>query len=118
MLLLAHTVRHLGDLHRDADRLSEADRCYSEALSLYPTSASPRHLDFANALRKAQTLQPMGNRQFFRLKPEATKAWLAFKRKGHSNQTSLCLCVSVVRDPKPGARSPEPDQDRRPQTAD
>ena len=57
ILLLAHTVRHLGDLHRSADRLAEADRCYVEALSLYRTAASPSALDFANALRPAALLK-------------------------------------------------------------
>jgi len=57
IFLLAHTVRHLGDLHRHADRLSEADRCYSEALTLYRTSVSPPWLDFANALRPAALLK-------------------------------------------------------------
>jgi tetratricopeptide (TPR) repeat protein len=57
ILLLAHTVRHLGDLHRGADRLAEADQCYSEALSLYRSAASPPTLDFANALRPAALLK-------------------------------------------------------------
>lgn len=57
ILLLAHTVRHLGDLHRDAGRLGDADRCYAEALSLYRTAPSPPALDFANALRPAALLK-------------------------------------------------------------
>ena len=40
-LLLAHSVRHLGDLHRAVGRLSEADRCYSEAMSLYRAAPTP-----------------------------------------------------------------------------
>ncbi len=50
-LLLAHSVRHLGDVHRGAGRLVEADRCYSEALSLYRAVPAPSPLDFANAIR-------------------------------------------------------------------
>jgi tetratricopeptide (TPR) repeat protein len=57
ILLLAHTVRHLGDLQMEADQLAEADRCYREALSLYRTAASPPALDFANALRPAALLR-------------------------------------------------------------
>ncbi len=56
-LLLAHTVRHLGDLHRGAGRLSEAERCYSEALSLYRAAPAPPPLDFANAIRPAALLK-------------------------------------------------------------
>lgn len=58
-LLLAHTVRHLGDLHRAAERLAEADRCYSEAISLYRSAVSPPTLDFANALRPAALLKEL-----------------------------------------------------------
>ncbi len=61
-LLLAHSVRHLGDLHRAGGRLVEADRCYSEALSLYRAAPAPLPLDFANAIR------PMGCSR----KPKAT----------------------------------------------
>lgn len=56
-LLLAHAVRHLGDLHRDGGRLAAAERCYVEALALYRTAASPDPLDFANALRPAALLK-------------------------------------------------------------
>ncbi len=56
-LLLAHTVRHLGDLHRDERRFDEAERCYAEALSLYRAAPSPPALDFANALRPAALLK-------------------------------------------------------------
>lgn len=56
-LRLAHTVRHLGDLHRDAGRLVEADRCYGEALALYRAAPSPDALDVANALRPAAFLK-------------------------------------------------------------
>jgi tetratricopeptide (TPR) repeat protein len=55
--LLAHTVRHLGDVQMDAGRLAEADLCYREALSLYRSAASPPALDFANALRPAALLK-------------------------------------------------------------
>ncbi len=56
-LLLAHTVRHLGDLHRGAGNLVEAERCYSEALSLYRAAPAPPPLDFANAIRPAALLK-------------------------------------------------------------
>jgi len=56
-LSLAHSVRHLGDLHRDAGRMSEAGRCYDEALALYRAAPSPPALDFANALRPAALLK-------------------------------------------------------------
>ncbi len=56
-LLLAHSVRHLGDLHRAGGRLAEADRCYSEALSLYRAAPAPMPLDFANAIRPMALLK-------------------------------------------------------------
>lgn len=56
-LVLAHALRHLGDLHRDAERFPDADRCYSEALTLYRTADSPDPLDVANALRPAALLK-------------------------------------------------------------
>jgi tetratricopeptide (TPR) repeat protein len=54
---LAHAVRHLGDLHRGAGRLVEAERCYTEALALYRAEPSPDALDVANALRPAALLK-------------------------------------------------------------
>jgi tetratricopeptide (TPR) repeat protein len=56
-LVLAHTVRHLGDLHRGAGRLADAERCYAEALSIYRSAPEPPALDFANALRPAALLK-------------------------------------------------------------
>lgn len=58
-LLLAHTVRHLGDLHLEADRRIEADRCYQEALARYRAVSDPPPLDFANALRPAAMLREL-----------------------------------------------------------
>lgn len=55
-LLLAHTIRHLGDLHMQRGQVVDADRCYAEAISLYRAAASPPILDFANALRAAAVL--------------------------------------------------------------
>jgi tetratricopeptide (TPR) repeat protein len=56
-LLLAHTIRHLGDLHRSVSRLDAAARCYDEALALYRRADAPDPLDFANALRPAAILK-------------------------------------------------------------
>ena len=50
-LKLAHTVRHLGDVHLDARRASEAELCYVEALAIYRSHPDPDPLDFANAIR-------------------------------------------------------------------
>lgn len=58
-LLLAHTVRHLGDLYRETGRIEDAERCYQEALSLYRAAPQPQPLDFANALRPAAILKEM-----------------------------------------------------------
>ena len=51
-LLLAHTIRHLGDIHLDAERLELAERCYDEAVALYRENAKQTAaLDLANAIR-------------------------------------------------------------------
>ena len=49
-LLLAHTVRHVADIHRNAGRLTEAEPLYDEALALY-RGQQPNPLDLANTLR-------------------------------------------------------------------
>ena len=49
-LLLAHTLRHLGDLHHDDGRDDLAEPLYDEALALYRASNAPP-LDLANAIR-------------------------------------------------------------------
>ena len=56
-LLLAHTVRHLGQLHHDAARVEDAERCYSEALELYRGQESAPPLDVANAVRPLAILK-------------------------------------------------------------
>jgi effector-binding domain-containing protein len=54
-LLLAHSVRHAGDLGREAGRLDEAQRSYAEALVIYDSTPAPA-LDHANAQRGAALL--------------------------------------------------------------
>ena len=56
-LLLAHAIRHLGDIHRRARRLTEAETCYEEALALYAAEDEPPALDYANALRPMAILK-------------------------------------------------------------
>ena len=50
-MLLAHTIRHLGQLHHDAGRVKGAERCYLEALELYRGHEGAPPLDVANAVR-------------------------------------------------------------------
>ena len=57
-LLLAHTIRHLGDIHLDAERLELAERCHDEAVALYRENAKQTAaLDLANAIRPLAILQ-------------------------------------------------------------
>ena len=56
-LLLAHTIRHLGQLHHDAARLQDAERCYRQALELYRSHENAPPLDVANAVRPLAILQ-------------------------------------------------------------
>lgn len=54
---LAHAVRHLGDVHRNAGRRSDAKGCYDEALDLYRGEPSAPTLDVANAVRPMAILK-------------------------------------------------------------
>lgn len=56
-LLLAHTVRHLGDVYLEQGRPDLAEPCYDEALSLYRTHADESSLDYANAVRSLAVLR-------------------------------------------------------------
>ena len=56
-LKLAHTVRHLGDIHQDAKRPAEAEPLFREALKIYRAHPEAPPLDLANALRPLALLQ-------------------------------------------------------------
>lgn len=59
---LAHTLRHLGDLHQDAGGWSQADEYYLQALALYRRDNTVTPLDLANALRPlAQLRERLGD---------------------------------------------------------
>lgn len=73
-LLLAHTVRHLGDAHQDLDQLVQAENCYREALSLY-RAGDPRPLDLANAVRSYALLKERTGEQ-----AEARELWTEARR--------------------------------------
>ena len=48
--LLAHTIRHLGDVYFENGDLELSGPCFTEALSIYRSVNTPR-LDLANAIR-------------------------------------------------------------------
>lgn len=50
-LKLAHTIRHLGDVHADQKHWPEAECCFVEALEIYRGHPSPGALDLANVIR-------------------------------------------------------------------
>jgi tetratricopeptide (TPR) repeat protein len=56
-LHLAHTLRHLGDIHQDAKRAAEAEPLFREALEIYRAHPEAPPLDLANALRPLALLQ-------------------------------------------------------------
>lgn len=59
---LAHTLRHLGDIHQDADAWTQAEEYYLQALSLYRRDNTVTPLDLANALRPlAQLRERLGD---------------------------------------------------------
>jgi hypothetical protein len=54
---LAHTIRHLGDVHHDAGLPELAEPCYNEALGLYRGHPEASALDVANAVRSMAVLK-------------------------------------------------------------
>lgn len=70
--MLAHKVRHLGDLHRHLGRLDSAENSNVEALALYRGLDDPRKLDFANALIRHASLEEVNQHP-----REALELWRA-----------------------------------------
>ena len=57
-LALAHTVRHVGDIHRQMGHPELAEPCYDEALALYRANQqAAQPLDVANAIRAMAVLK-------------------------------------------------------------
>jgi len=50
-LKVAHTIRHVADIHRHEGRYELSERCYNEALRLYRDHEKTPQLDLANAFR-------------------------------------------------------------------
>lgn len=56
-LLLAHAIRHLGDIHLDRGRNELAARYYDASLALYREHPEAKPLDLANAIRSQAVLK-------------------------------------------------------------
>jgi tetratricopeptide (TPR) repeat protein len=56
-LVLAHAIRHLGDVYHEQGRPDLAEPCYHEALGLYRTHEDDSSLDLANAVRSLAVLR-------------------------------------------------------------
>jgi tetratricopeptide (TPR) repeat protein len=56
-LVLAHAIRHLGDVYHEEGRPDLAEPCYHEALSLYRRHEDRSPLDLANAIRSLAVLR-------------------------------------------------------------
>ena len=56
-LVLAHTIRHLGDVYLEQGRPDLAEPCYNEALGLYRSHEADSSLDLANAVRSLAVLR-------------------------------------------------------------
>ena len=75
-LLVAHTVRHLGDVLCDLGQLDEAADCYDEALATYRAHPGTTLLDLANALRPMALLcERLGDT------PQALKLWAEARQR-------------------------------------
>jgi len=92
-LQLAHKVRHLGDLHRHCDRLSDADVCYSEALTIYRAHDGEGSLDFANAIRRMAKLKELqGDRtQALALWRETRESYAAIEMTPGVEEADACI---------------------------
>jgi tetratricopeptide (TPR) repeat protein len=69
-LRLAHTVRHVGDIHRQAGRPEIAEPFHREALAIYRSHPSPPPLEVANAIRPLAILEERAGRT-----DEALRLW-------------------------------------------
>jgi tetratricopeptide (TPR) repeat protein len=56
-LVVAHVVRHLGDVYMEQDCPELAEACYHEALKLYRGQGDHSSLDLANAIRSLAVLR-------------------------------------------------------------
>ncbi len=56
-LKLAHTLRHLGDVHAEQRHWANAERCFVEALDIYRSHPLLAVLDLANAIRAYAALK-------------------------------------------------------------
>jgi tetratricopeptide (TPR) repeat protein len=56
-LRIAHTIRHVADIHRHEGNRRLAEGCYDEALCIYREQAETPPLDLANALRGSALLK-------------------------------------------------------------
>jgi tetratricopeptide (TPR) repeat protein len=56
-LKLAHTIRHLGDVHAKQQHWTAAERCYVEALQIYRHHPDSPRLDLANTIRPLALLK-------------------------------------------------------------
>ncbi len=56
-LVLAHAIRHLGDVYHEEGRPDLAEPCYHEALSLYRGHEDRSPVDLANAIRSLAVLR-------------------------------------------------------------
>ena len=79
-LELAHTVRHLGDIHNDRRRPKLAEPCYHEALALYRRYGQSQPGHFANAVRVLAVLKEEAGEM-----EEATRLW----REAHDLYASV-----------------------------
>jgi tetratricopeptide (TPR) repeat protein len=69
-LRLAHTVRHVGDIHRQAGRPELAEPLHREALAIYRNHPGAPPLDLANAIRPLALLEERAGRT-----DEARRLW-------------------------------------------
>ncbi|MFL6374959.1 MAG: tetratricopeptide repeat protein [Pyrinomonadaceae bacterium] len=75
-LTLAHTIRHLAQVHEGAGQFDEAEKNFDEALALYREHSIEDDLNFANAVRYSASIKERLGRT-----EEAAELWQEAERR-------------------------------------
>lgn len=96
-LKLAHTIRHLGDVHAASRHWSDAESCFVEALEIYRSHPSPGQLDLANAIRPYAVLKTATGRH-----EEARKLWAEAAELYRAQEITAGVeeCLRVLAEPR------------------
>jgi hypothetical protein len=89
-LLLAHVVRHLGDVYLEQDCPELAEPCYHEARDLYRSQGDNSSLDLANAIRSLAMLRWQQSKALWR---EAQALYIDLNVKSEINESKARIAA-------------------------